>query len=81
MERNTKHISINALATKEFRKVRGVSDERKAGDGFFIFLKPGYSFGAGTHEINDNTILGAIRKLKKTKHCNCQDCRLNQGLF
>ena len=68
-------------------KVKGVSDERVSGDGFWIYLKWGYCnsyddpvaarCGDPLHAIHAKTPYEALKVLRHVNKCYCRDCRSN----
>ncbi len=57
-------------------RIEEVSDERKCGNGYFVYLKPGWAFG-GTgeaHCFTEDTIKDIRESMKAVKVCECDEC-------
>lgn len=50
-----------------------ISDERNSGDGYWVYLKPGWCIEPELHSIHEETPLECLRKLKDIQRCHCAD--------
>lgn len=64
---------------KADKRVQSVSDERSWGDGFWIYLKPGFSNDGGAHCHHEDSPTQAYKVLRNwTFNCDCNDyCNRN----
>ena len=63
-------------------KVHSISDERGAGDGFWIYLKLGWidNVGTGAHMVHEDTPEEAYKYLQWVSKCDCDECKpINKG--
>jgi len=68
---------IDNLPEKHFTKIQGISDERDAGDGFWISLNKGFcGYGnKGRHSVHERTITETVYALRNSVGtCNCNRC-------
>ena len=67
--------SITKLLTDP--RVECCEDERDTGDGYWLYLAPGYyDSESGIHFIHENTGADVARKFKGVKPCDCGSCLL-----
>jgi hypothetical protein len=54
-----------------------IQEEYRDGDGYWIYLKPGWQNGAdpGTHGIVESTKRDAYSTLTMARPCDCDECR------
>lgn len=56
-------------------RVVDVSDERGAGDGYWVYLDYGWYYEEqGSHIIHEDTPTQCLRLMKFVKWCGCEDC-------
>lgn len=58
-----------------------IQTEYRDGDGYWIYLKPGYQCGddRGTHGIVESTKTAARSRLSSVISCDCDDCLAQPG--
>jgi hypothetical protein len=56
--------------------VDSIYDERRDGNGYFVYLKKGYCeiLTQGNHTLVGQTIKELVRDLKMVEQCKCCDC-------
>lgn len=60
---------------KSDRRVADVSDEREMGDGFWVYLKPGWRWAEDwVHSIHEDTPSECLRELHRAIPCHCREC-------
>ena len=67
--------------SKVDRRIEEVSDERGIGNGYFVYLKPGWAYG-GTgeaHCFSEDTIKDIRDSMKLVEPCSCDDCKREQA--
>jgi len=56
-------------------RVDEISDERSAGDGFWVYLKVGYyGYEEGSHIIHEDSPTKCLEYLRDARKCSCDDC-------
>lgn len=56
--------------------VESVSDERGSGDGYWVYLHPGWCKEPELNSIHEETPLECLRELRYIHPCRCSDyCR------
>jgi len=66
--------SIQALLKKD-KRIAFIDDEREFGDGYFVYLKDGFSFDHDTHVFSENTIREVKESLTRVYPCECSQCK------
>jgi hypothetical protein len=61
------------------RRIEELSDERDVGNGWFVYLKPGFAYAdANTdnpqHSFGEDTMGDVRRSMKMVKPCQCAEC-------
>ena len=57
-------------------RVEEVGDETSSGDGYWVYLKPGYRDGLSEcHAVHEWTIKSLIGAFRFVEPCNCADCK------
>jgi len=57
-------------------RIQSVDDERDTGDGYWIYLEPGYQDSeSDLHLIHEWRVKDLLRKVQGIKPCDCQDCQ------
>lgn len=68
--------SLEAWAAARADKIEEVSDERSLGQGYWIYLRPGwYCDDPGLHIIHEDTIAEVKAMWSSVRKCECEDCR------
>ena len=63
---------------KNHPKVDSISDERRNGDGLFVYLVKGYcrqDMDNGNHHVFGESVTEAYRKLSRIAKCECERCQ------
>ena len=56
-------------------RVADVSDERDTGDGYWVYLKPGWRWADDyVHIIHEDTPAECLRELRAIIPCRCHEC-------
>ena len=50
-----------------------ILDERSSGNGWFVYLAPGYQYD-GAHCFGEDTRPAVYKTLKSVKPCDCAEC-------
>ena len=70
-ERDYRGSQLNDPAVKEYL------ERTDNGDGFWIYLKPGWidNTGTGAHMVHESSIEEAFKYLQWVDKCECSECR------
>ena len=55
--------------------IEEISDERRYGDGIWVYLKPGLTWD-GVHMVHEDTLKECAMQLLNVVKCNCAHCRM-----
>jgi len=71
-ERDYRGSQLNDPQVKEYIERTGDN-----GDGFWIYLKPGWvdNIGTGAHQVHESSIELAYKFLKYADKCKCEECK------
>ena len=58
-----------------------IEDRGDNGDGFWIYLKPGWvdNTGTGAHMVHESSIEESFKFLKWVDKCDCNECKYNKS--
>lgn len=56
-------------------KVASYSDESACGDGYWLYLKPGWSRWGEVHSVHEWTIKDLIAAILEVERCECLECK------
>lgn len=65
--------SLDTLWSRNQNIISSVSDEKSSGDGYWVYLRPGYVCDE-LHLIHENTIAAVKKKFAKIQKCHCEEC-------
>lgn len=64
------------LKLKSDPRVEEISDERSAGDGFWVYLKSGfYGYEEGSHIIHEDSPSECLKFMRDVRPCKCNECK------
>jgi hypothetical protein len=71
-ERDYRGSDLNDPQVKEYIKRTGDN-----GDGFWIYLKPGWvdNAGTGAHQVHESSVQEAYTFLQGVSKCKCSECK------
>lgn len=55
-------------------RIEQLSDERSIGNGWFVYLKPGWQYD-GAHCFGEDNRRAVQRTMKMVRPCGCAECR------
>jgi hypothetical protein len=62
------------MASKQTdKRIDEICDERGFGNGYFVYLKPGFQYD-GAHCFAEDTKADVRRTMQRVKPCTCSDC-------
>jgi hypothetical protein len=65
-------------------RIRDISDERRAGDGYWVYLlgycraddcAHGHHVQSCVHNVHEDTITKCVEQMQRIKACDCSDCK------
>lgn len=66
--------SIKTLMEKD-KRIALIDDEREFNDGYWVYLKDGFSFDNDSHVFSERTIKDIKRSLTRVYPCECIQCK------
>lgn len=60
--------------TKHMQKIEELFDDRKSGNGWFVYLKPGWKLN-NEHCFSESTKSEVWRTMQDVETCDCEDCQ------
>lgn len=67
---------LQILKAKRQHQIKYIDDERDMGEGYWIYLKAGWSKGdePGCHIIHEDTVKDCAKQMTAVVACQCDDC-------
>lgn len=66
--------TVLAARSKTDRRIEQIDDERSIGNGWFVYLRPGFRYG-DAHCFSEDTKRDVARTMSQVEPCDCEDCR------
>ena len=57
------------------KRIALIDDERESGDGYWVYLKDGFSFDGDSHVFSESTIKDIKKSLTRVYPCECVQCK------
>ena len=66
--------ALQTFCVRNQNKIDIADDDRTSGDGYWIYLSPGWVFDGDCHIVHEYTVKDVIKAFKRVTPCECSQC-------
>lgn len=67
-------VPKSIIALRADPRVREIDDERVYGNGFWLYLRHGWSDDADAHVVHADTAAELVEHMRYVRRCDCERC-------